>query len=180
LSASTLEDEFPETPPLYPGDQAARDRALELEDLLDEQLGPHIRRAWFAEMLKYPDYAAAAITSAESERTRRRYRRWFWALAFAMRRDMKLSKKRAVESWAATESILDRIAAEIGGSGYLAGDAFSIADLTACSLMAPVLPAAVCPLAPDREMPDELEAFRARVADHPAVEWAAGIIRRHR
>lgn len=175
-----LEQEFPESPPLYPGDRAARDRALELEDLLDEQLGPNIRRAWFEQLLRHPDYAAEAMTSAEPERTRRRYRRWFWLVRFAMRRSMRLSVKRAAASWDITAAMLDRIAGEIGASGYLAGDEFSVADLTACSLMAPVLPGPACPLAPDVEMPDELEAFRARVADHPAVAWAAEIVARHR
>lgn len=175
-----LEDDFPDAPALYPGDRGARARALELEELFDEQLGPHIRRAWFEQLLRHPDYAATAITAAEPERTRRRYRRWFRVLAFAMRRDMKISARRAAESWEITASLLDRIAAEIGDSGYLAGDGFSVADLTACSLMAPVLPPPACPLAPELEMPDELEGFRERVAEHPAVRWAAGIIARHR
>lgn len=177
---AALEERHPDRPSLYPTDPAGLARALELEDYLDEELGPHIRRAWFYEMLQHPDYAARAITFNESERTQRAYRRRFWLLAWAMRRDMRISARRAAKSWDATAAVLDRVAGEIGDRGFLVGDGFSVADLTACALMAPVLPAGCCPLAPGVEMPAELESFRARVADHPAVRWAAGIIEQYR
>ena len=41
---AALEERWPE-PPLYPLDAAQRQRALELEEFFDEELGPHIRRA---------------------------------------------------------------------------------------------------------------------------------------
>ena len=177
---AALEERFPDSPRLYPADPAARARALALEDDLDEELGPHIRRAWFYELLQHPDYAATAITAAEPEKIQRRYRRHFGLLSWAMKRDMRIDQRRAAESWTLTRAILDRIAGEVGDSGYLAGDRFSIADLTACALMAPLLPAVVCPLAPGIEMPERLEAFRAQVVDHPAVRWASAVVAGHR
>src|SRR5207249_2335933 len=38
-------------PALYPADDAERRRALALEDFFDEELGPHVRRALFHELL---------------------------------------------------------------------------------------------------------------------------------
>src|SRR3954453_12997576 len=43
-----LEARFPE-PPLYPSDPDGRKRALELEDFLDEQVAPYVRRFAFYE-----------------------------------------------------------------------------------------------------------------------------------
>ena len=40
---AALEERWPQ-PPLYPQDAARRQRALELEEFFDEELGPHIRR----------------------------------------------------------------------------------------------------------------------------------------
>jgi len=42
---AALEERCPEPPP-YPGDPAARQRALALEDYFDEQLGPALRAAF--------------------------------------------------------------------------------------------------------------------------------------
>src|SRR5919206_3444571 len=47
-----LERLYPE-PPLYPDDPAERQRALELEDFFDEELGPYIRRWIFHEGLEH-------------------------------------------------------------------------------------------------------------------------------
>jgi len=49
-------------PALYPADDAARRRALALEDFFDEELGPHVRRALFHELLPETEFAAAAFT----------------------------------------------------------------------------------------------------------------------
>src|SRR5580765_6079756 len=55
---ATLETYRPD-PRLYPSDEADRRRALELEDFFDEQLGPHIRRAFFHVLLPHTDYIAS-------------------------------------------------------------------------------------------------------------------------
>src|SRR5206468_2278458 len=49
-------------PALYPADATDRRRALELEDFFDEELGPHVRRALFHELLPETEFAAAAFT----------------------------------------------------------------------------------------------------------------------
>jgi glutathione S-transferase len=54
---AVLEERYPE-PPLYPGDAAARQRALALEDYFDEQLGPALRAAIVTPLFRHdPDVA---------------------------------------------------------------------------------------------------------------------------
>ena len=55
---AALERRHPD-PPLYPDDPAERERALELEEFFDEELGPHVRGLAFHEMRKDPAAIAA-------------------------------------------------------------------------------------------------------------------------
>lgn len=48
--------------PLYPEDEPQRRRALELEELFDEELGPHIRRAFYYELLPHPELLVPLFT----------------------------------------------------------------------------------------------------------------------
>ena len=57
---AALEEAYPE-PPLYPSDPAERERALELEDFFDEELGPYIRRFAFAELSRDPEALGEVI-----------------------------------------------------------------------------------------------------------------------
>src|SRR3954454_11760687 len=61
----TIEERWPE-PSLIPDDRAERRRALELEDYFDEELGPHIRRAVYHELLPYPDLVVPLFTDGAS------------------------------------------------------------------------------------------------------------------
>src|SRR5262249_23382753 len=49
-------------PALYPTDDAARRRALALEEYFDTELGPHIRRALFHALLPDSDLSVALLT----------------------------------------------------------------------------------------------------------------------
>src|SRR5204863_6759036 len=53
-------------PALYPADDAERRRALALEDFFDEELGPHVRRALFHELL--PERSEEHTSELQSRR----------------------------------------------------------------------------------------------------------------
>ncbi|TMA70258.1 MAG: hypothetical protein E6J69_03170 [Deltaproteobacteria bacterium] len=75
---------------------------------------------------------------------------------------------------------LDRIAAELRPSGYLAGDTFSVADLTAAALFAPlVIPPELQYRLPD-PLPSVLVGYRSALGGHPAYRWVTDVYRRHR
>jgi len=89
--------------------------------------------------------------------------------------DAKLETDRATVSAA-----LDRIEQKRRGGAYLVGDAFTVADLTAAALLSPLLqpPEIQYPLRV--QWPPYLQSYRATLLEHPAMQWAAGIYRRHR
>jgi len=140
-------------PALYPADAAARRRALALEDFFDEEFGPHVRRALFHELLPETAFAAAAFTLGCGPSTRRLYRALFPALRVVMRADMKIDDARTARSREKVLAALDRLEAELQPSGYLVGDRFSVADLTAAALLAPVVLPPEFPYRPPGPLP---------------------------
>jgi len=167
-------------PALYPSEEAARRRALALEDFFDEELGPHVRRALFHELLPETEFAAAAFTLGCGPGTRRLYRALFPALRIAMKADMKIDAAGAARSGEKVRAALDRLEAELQPSGYLVGDRFSVADLTAAALLAPVILPPEFPYAPPGPLPAPVRRWRDAFADRPALRWTAEMYRRHR
>ena len=93
-----------------------------------------------------------------------------------------LKKKRGLEklSVRGVSRSMDGIAAELRPSGYLAGDTFSVADLTAAALFAPlVIPPELQYRLPD-PLPSVLVGYRSALGGHPAYRWVTDVYRRHR
>lgn len=175
---AALETRHP-SPPLYPAELAARERALALEEFFDEELGPHIRRVFFHHLLPDAAAASAALAIGESAFTQRLYRAAFPGIRAVMRLDMGIDAARTEQSREQVARALTRLEAEIQPSGYLVGSSFSVADLTAAALFAPVLRAPEFPYPPPPLLP-ALAAWRATLAERPGFRWAAEMYRRHR
>jgi glutathione S-transferase len=174
-----LEQRFPH-PALYPPDPAERRRALELEDWFDTTLGPAIRRYMFHEVTNekasLKELAPAAVGGPLSQ---------FQRLAtsvfrpFVQVRYGAAGNDRAKQAGEAVVAALDKLEDELGSAEYLAGDSFSVADLTAASLFYPlVLP----PEAPQflSAPPGSVEDFRAPLEQRRGYRWVEQMFSRHR
>jgi glutathione S-transferase len=176
---AALEERFPESP-LYPND-AARQRALALEDYFDEQLGPALRAAIITPLFRSdPDIALRVLTTGMPDKayqTLRPFRKVFPAYyRFRHRiRDAKLETDRATVNTA-----LDRIERERQGRAHLVGHSFTVADLTAAAMLGVLLqpPEIQYPLRV--ELPPYLQDYRASLLQHPAMQWATNMYRLHR
>jgi glutathione S-transferase len=173
-----LERRYPQ-PALYPLDATEHQSALELEDFFDEEAGHELRRASFYELQDNRDYVGAFLTTGQGPATRRLLRILMsmpGAMAYPRRR-YKIYAADAEEARAKVAAALDRITAELGPSGYLVGSDFSVADLTAASLLFPL----AWPPELQYQYPDPPEMGRMEpLARHPAVNWIRDIYRRHR
>jgi glutathione S-transferase len=173
---AALERRFPARP-LYPDDPRERAAALELEDFFDEQAGHELRRAGFYQWRTSPGFVSAFLTVGRGRSTRALMRATLpGGLAYARRR-YRIYPADAEQARVKLAAALDRIIAELGPSGYLVGERFSVADLTAAALLFPLA------------MPAELQYRYPPLPDwgplephtrHPAVEWIREIYRRHR
>jgi glutathione S-transferase len=167
-------------PPLYPADEAARRRALDLEEFFDTELGPHLRRAVFFEALGHTDFAVSLFTTGESATTRALYGFTFPVGRALMRQAMGIDAPRAAASRRKVDAALDRFERELQPSGYLVGDRFSVADLTAAALLSPLVMPPEFPYAFPSSLPEPVARYREAKAHHPAFAWTLEMYRRHR
>jgi glutathione S-transferase len=167
------------TPALYPGAPEARAQALALEEFCDEDLGHAVRAAVVGPLL-YDDPAAAiaTLTTGMEPSARRVIGAVVPAFrAFYVRRH-KIDRAAIEAERRKVRDGMNRIAAAIGRSGYLVGDGFTVADLTAAALLAPIAqPGELEYPAPRSAL---VEEYRSSVAHHPALRWAVDIFRKHR
>ncbi len=179
---AALEERHPE-PALYPEDPDQRRRALALEDFFDEELGPHSRLlAWhelrndrerFQKVVEGTvpgplQRAGGLVTSYAGVYTRLRF-------GVADPRAAELARTKIVAAF-------DRLDEELAANGgeYLVGDGFTVADLTAASLLYPVVLPPEGPAATEAGAPAGLEAFRETLKKRPGYVWVEEMFRRHR
>jgi glutathione S-transferase len=176
-----LEREYPE-PPLYPADPDERRRALELEDHFDEELGPYIRRWAFHEALEGAEpaeFLEAALGSAPKA-----VKRVMVATAPVGQRLLRLrygiNAEDAEVAREKTRSAFDRVESELQPSGYLVGDRFTVADLTAAALLFPLVRPPEAPYVIEATLPERFASFRDEMSSHPGYKWVEEMYRRHR
>lgn len=177
-----LEQRYP-APPLYPEDPVLRRRALDLEEFFDEELAPHLRQLAFYEVSRDPK-RFLAVAGDDVPPVLRRLPgsdRVFtaYAKAFTAARYRAGSADVAERSRVKVLEALDRLERELDGGQYLAGESFSVADLTAAALFYPlVLP----PEGPQvmTDPPPAFQAFRDSVRERPGYRWVAETFSRHR
>jgi glutathione S-transferase len=178
---AALEERWPE-PALYPADAEQRRRALDLEEFFDEELGPHIRRGLYHELLPHSRLVTPLFTHGQPLVLRMVLRAAFPVLRVAMRSNFGITDEAAAASRDQTVAVLDRLERELSPSGYLVGDAFTVADLTAASLLYPLAfpPEYPYPMVARNDLPASARAFLDSLADRPGVRWVAEMYRRHR
>ena len=176
---AALEERWPQ-PALYPAEPEQRARALELEEYFDEELGPHIRRAVYHVLLKYPDTVLPLFLRGQRPLGRMLIRGLFPIMKVAMRRRMTIYPEPALDSVGRTGEAMDRLEAELGPSGYLVGDSFTVADLTAASLFYPLVRPPQFPYPSVAEIPPEGRAFVDPLAARPGSRWVLEMYARHR
>ena len=179
---AALEERYPE-PPLYPRDPALRRRALELEDWFDEEIGHPVRT------LVVPALMEAAGGAARTSDTIMRgmpsgVQRFFRAIhplfrSFYYRRHGIDAASRAASA-RIVASGFERIAREMGDAGYLVGDTFSVADLTAAAILAPIARPPGSIWAELGDYPEPIEMLILEQRGTPAYRWVHEMYRRHR
>ena len=175
-----IERRWPE-PPLYPADPAERSRALELEDYFDERCGPDARRVLFGDNLAEPETFLAMFAGAD--RRRSVLLRTLTPLAVPLVKwRFNVRPETVEESREKVRAAFDRLEANVGPSGYLAGDSFSVADLTAASILGLIVVPPEFPyikLPPD-ERTARFRRFRDSLKERPGFGWVEDMYARHR
>lgn len=178
---AALEARYPD-PPLYPRDAALRRRALELEDWFDEEIGHPVRTLVVPALMEQGGAARTADVMMRGMHPG--VRRFFRVVHPLFRRFYYARHGIDAASRAAAARIVksgfERVAREAVRSGYLAGDAFSVADLTAASLLAPIVRPRGSIWAEIGDYPEPVELLILELRGTPAYRWVDEMYRRHR
>ena len=175
-----IERRWPD-PPLYPEDPEDRHEALELEDFFDEHCAHELRRVVFDPLLHHPELMAEA-TGADRRRGGALVKALFPVVNRAVRMKYGVTPERAAEARRVVLAAMDRLEAEIGPSGYLVGDSFSVADLGAAAILSPLVAPPEFPyhqLDP-AGLPDDLREWRESLIERPAFRYVLDMYSRHR
>jgi glutathione S-transferase len=182
---AALETRWPEDP-LYPEDPAERRRALELEDFFDEHVGAQVRLYGWHELRKDPEMMADVSEAMSPAPLRKlpgsRAVAGRFGTVFTQLRYRVAADEAAADAQRDVLAGLDRLEAELESAGgeYLAGERFSVADLTAAALLYPIVDPPEGPHILPAEPPAGFAAFQESVAERPGVKWVAEMFRRHR
>jgi glutathione S-transferase len=173
-----LEESYP-LPSLYPKDRKLKQEALDWEDELDTDLGPSTRALILNATLRNP---ADVVREAA----------WFKPPFFDLGIKMMTPGLRIAGAAAralggsmrgrrdTVAAVLDKIEARIEDYDYLVGGEFTVADLTAASLLSPIMEVAEFPYAPESGFPSSVRTLREEYFSRPAIRWAKSLYRRYR
>ncbi len=174
-------ERFRPDPPLYPEDPAQRARAVELEEYFDEELGHPLRAAaFYRPLLEDPAFIAGFAAQGLGERERRVFQTIAPVFSRFYRFRHKISLRTAEAGDTRVVAALDRIDRETQPSGYLVGDAFGVADLTAAALLGAIVGAPNFEYPLPQPFPASLEDYGRSIRAHPAASWVLDVYARHR
>jgi glutathione S-transferase len=175
-----IERRWPE-PPLYPVDREQRSRALALEDYFDERCGHDLRRVLFNDNLAEPEKFRALLYGADQARSGL-LKTVSPLLCRVVKLRYRVRPETVEKSREKVRAAFDKIEAEVGPSGYLVGESFTVADLTAASILSPIVIPPEFPyikLQPDERTPQS-RRFRDSLKDRPGFKWVEDMYARHR
>jgi len=174
-----LEREFPARP-LHPGDPALRERALGVQRRFDDEVGPAVRTVVFSVMIDELNYLRDVFTKGQPALKRTLYRAALPLVKPLIARANAVTAENVPRALARTERALEEAARLVGPSGQIAGDAFSVADLTVASLLAPLSPPAHPDMARPARVPARMQELYARFESHAALQWLREQYAKHR
>ena len=174
-------EELQPEPRLIPQEPALRARAVEIQHLFDEDFGPPMRGAVLAAIIPHADYTAALFSEGQPAARRFIYRLIFPLARPLIRKGNAIDTPQQIQAGIdATQRAFDYVVAHAGPGGYLAGDSFSVADLTAASFLAAAVDPPHSTMDRPKPRPPSLLAWLERWQSHPGRQWVLEMYQRHR
>jgi glutathione S-transferase len=172
--AQHLERAYPRLP-LLPRDEAARARVLELEAYFGKRAGRAVRQWMYGQLGERSGGMAEALMAAYPRAVRFAAKLTTPLLERAMRQKYRIDAEGIASARRVISEVLDRIEHETSGDPerYLAGDALSLADVTAASLLGPLVAPPESPWAvmAGPRVPASITALRAELGPRPGWAW---------
>lgn len=114
--------------------------AAELEDLCDEELGPHTRRWVYSHVLRDARLTRRALTTGARAGARLAYRALQPVITLGMWKGLNITPESVVRSRAKVDMVFGKVDALLAqGRRYLGGDRLGAADIAFAALGAPMV-----------------------------------------
>lgn len=173
-------DSMVDAKPLYPELAEDRECVLAWCRRLDDELGPAVRTLAWSGIINHNQYAISVFGRGKSSIKLMFYGLLFPVLKPLIAKANGVNPENIARSGEIVARYLDEVAEAVSKTGYLVGDRFTAADLTAAALLAPL----ANPGHPDMRRPepvvDSLQAILDRYSSHPAIAWVEQQYRQHR
>jgi glutathione S-transferase len=161
-------------PALLPSDPAERDRTLELEEYFDETFGPAVRRWMYGQAIETSGLIPKLFFSAYGDKTRRFAKPFLGRiLTESIRRMYRINPQSVERSSEQIDRAADRLEEliERDPRRHLVGDRLSLADITAASLLGPLVGPPRSPWETLEDPPAIVAERRKRMRDRAAGQW---------
>jgi len=158
------------------------DKCLELEKRLDDRAGVHVRRLYYSEaLIEYPAQVHQ-IFSKDLTFINKMVLRGSWGIVRKlMIKGMDLGAEQREESKTIIEQELDWLDDMLSdGRQFLIGDKFSRADLTAASLLSPIVRPKEHPVYNEVQMKPKMVSDMEKWSGRPSIKWVWNIYRDYR
>ena len=165
---------------LTPTDVALARQAREWEPWLGDEIGVPLRLWFYSHVLRQRQYAMAFLLRGASRGQGVVFQALFGLIRHAMFYKMQINPHSAVAALPRLERALDTLEATLQGREYLVGDTFSRADLTAASLLWPMLPWNGDETAMQACLPEVIRQWRQDFVQRPLYDWLQRTYRLHR
>ncbi|MCP5163359.1 MAG: glutathione S-transferase [Hahellaceae bacterium] len=165
---------------LIPTDAKLREAVWQWEDKFD-RMGSHIIRYAYSEALNFPDAVIDVWTLDANRFQKAVLKRSFPVLQKVFRKLLGISSVGVARSRQVVEQSLEAIAQQIAsGERYLVGGQLTVADITAASLLAPLVCPDEHPVYSRPMYRESMKAITAQYENHPAFAWVKEMYRMHR
>jgi glutathione S-transferase len=168
------------SPPLFPEAPEELQQAVQIQNYFDQEVAPALRRVFWATYINDASNCAKMATDGAGP-----ILSWLWRVSFPAalplyRNNMGLHPHQVSVARSNIETYFGELESLIKPSGYLVGDAFSVADLTAAAVMTAIVRPAEFPYQLPEPWPEELTEIREEISRYPACEWVLDIYNKHR
>jgi len=176
---AALEHRCPD-PALYPADPRTRRKSLDIEDFLDEELGPSVRLLVVHHMLADPALALGAFVPDLTGTRRVAARALFPQVRRRVIAQFGINDHSLGVAFEKLRAAGRRFAERLGARAYLVGDAFTVADLTLASLVAPAVAPDQFPYPQPQRGHPRLAPLREALDESGLLDWTRHMYARHR
>lgn len=171
-----LQKQYPE-PDLYGENETD---VLSWQTRLDAELGPAVRTTVFTAFVQEPGYLLRTFGGDKPLLKRLAYRAMLPILVPVIKKANGVDAGPNIEHCRqVTESYLDEIAAQVQGTGYLVGAKFTLADLSAASLLGPLANVEHPDMRRPQPVPESLQILLDRYAHHDTILWVNKMHNQH-